>query len=390
MQDENSCEFGNVSNEPFDLHRRMMSNEGKHVWSVEMTDSVMKRDPLFYKKWAYDYGVVLKGVEAVWRNTQEQKYFDYIKTNLDVFINADGTIWGYELEEFNIDHVNNGKQLLLLYTQTGDERYKKAANLLREQLRRHPRTSAGGFWHKKIYPHQMWLDGLYMGSPFYAEYAKMFGEPEAFDEIANQFILMNKYARDNKTGLLYHGWDESREQRWANPETGCSPNFWGRAMGWYAMAIVDVLDYFPGQHPQRGAIIDIFKNMVEALLKVQDQASGVWYQVLDQGGRIGNYLEASASCMFVYAFTKAVRKGYISREYLTAAQKGYDGILTQFIEVNEEGLVNLKWVCMVAGLGNIPYRDGSFQYYISEPVRLNDPKGVGAFILASAEIEHLT
>jgi len=367
-----------------------MSNAGKHVWSVAMTDSVMKRDPLFYKKWAYDYGVVLKGVEAVWRNTQEQKYFDYIKTNLDMFIHADGVIWGYDLEEFNIDYMNNGKQLLLLYTQTGDERYKKAANLLREQLRRHPRTSAGGFWHKKIYPHQMWLDGLYMGAPFYAEYAKMFGEPEAFADIANQFILMNQYARDKNTGLLYHGWDESREQRWANPETGCSPNFWGRAMGWYAMAIVDVLDHFPAQHPQRGAIIDILQNMVDALLKVQDQASGVWYQVLDQGGRIGNYLEASASCMFVYAFTKAVRKGYISREYLTAAQKGYDGILKQFIEVNEEGLVNLKWVCMVAGLGNIPYRDGSFQYYISEPVKLNDHKGVGAFILASAEIEQLT
>ncbi len=369
-----------------------MHNQSNQRWSVRMADSVMEREPLKLKKWgAYDSGVVLKGIEQVWRETKEQKYFDYIKKNVDEYVEADGNIKTYELEEYNIDHINNGKLLLMLYQETGEEKYKKAAYRQREQLKTHPRTSEGGFWHKNIYPHQMWLDGIYMGSPFYAEFAKVFNEPENFDDVAHQVILISKHTRDPKTGLYYHGWDESKGQRWANPETGHSPNFWGRAMGWYVMAIADILDFFPENHPRRNELINIFQGAIEAVIKVQDSVTGLWYQVLDQGNRPGNYHEASASAMFVYAIAKGVRKGYLETKYLDAARKGFEGIINNLIEIDEQGFVNLTQVCSVAGLGQVspeePYRDGSFEYYISEPVVTNDPKGVGAFILASIEME---
>lgn len=369
-----------------------MQNSSNQKWSVRMADSEMIREPLKLKKWgAYDSGVVLKGIEHVWRATNDQKYFDYVKKNVDEYVEEDGNIRTYDLAEYNIDQINNGKLLLMLYQETGIEKYKKAAYLQREQLKTHPRTSEGGFWHKKIYPHQMWLDGIFMGGPFYAEFAKVFNEPEIFDDVALQVTLIAKHTKDPKTGLFYHGWDESKQQKWANPETGCSPNFWGRAMGWYAVAIVDILDFLPENHPRRQEIIRIFQELVDAVLKVQDQTTGLWYQVLDQGGREGNYHEASASAMFVYAIAKAVRKGYLAKEYLTAARKGYDGIIKNLIKVDDQGLVNLTQICSVAGLGRVlptaPYRDGSFEYYISEPVVTNDPKGVGAFILASIEME---
>ncbi|HVQ36331.1 MAG TPA: glycoside hydrolase family 88 protein [Pyrinomonadaceae bacterium] len=337
-------------------------------------------------KWSYDQGVVLKGMEALWYATGDGKYFNYIRQGMDHYVNADGTIRTYRLDEFNIDHVNNGKVLLLLYKVTGQEKYRKAAALLREQLKTHPRTSEGGFWHKKIYPSQMWLDGLYMGEPFYAEYAATFHEDAAFDDIAKQFKLMEVHSRDSKTGLLYHGWDESKQQRWANPTTGRSPNFWGRAMGWYAMALVDTLDHFPEQHPQRGELLAILKRLATAVEKYQDQKSGLWYQVLDKGGAKGNYLESSAACMFVYALAKGVHRGYLPAAYLKVARKGYQGISKEFIQADGQG-VDLKGTVSVAGLGGNPYRDGSYEYYLSEKVITNDPKGVGAFLLASVEME---
>jgi unsaturated rhamnogalacturonyl hydrolase len=358
-------------------------------WSVKMADSVLRRHSPYSDRWCYEYGVVLKALEQVWLETGQQKYYDYIKENVDRFVDHAGNIRTYRLDEYNLDQINAGKILFPLYLTTGDEQYKKAAYLLREQLKRHPRTSEGGFWHKQIYPHQMWLDGIYMAAPFYAEFAKTFGRPEAFDDVAHQIILIARHTRDPRTGLLYHGWDESKSQKWANPETGCSPNFWGRAMGWYAMGIVDVLDHLPQDHPEREMIVAILGSMILALSKVQDQSTGLWYQVLDQSSREGNYLEASASCMVVYAMAKGIRNGYLDRQYLDLARRGYQGILEHFIEIDDGGLVNLKQICSVAGLGGTPYRDGSFDYYISEPVVTNDYKGVGPFMLASVEVERL-
>jgi len=365
-------------------------------WSERMTETVMQLwpDSMALKagqpaKWIYDQGLILKGIEKVWLRSGNGKYFDYIKKSMDFFVNKEGVIRTYKQADYNIDNVTPGRNLLLLYDVLEDEKYRKAAATLREQLKNHPRTKEGGFWHKKIYPWQMWLDGLYMGEPFYAEYATRFNEPAAFDDIANQFIWMEQHARDAKTGLLYHAWDESKEQRWANKTTGQSPHFWGRAMGWYGMALVDVLELFPAAHPKRTALINILKRYITAIKKVQDKNTGVWWQILDKGNTKGNYLEASASSMFVYAMAKAVRLGYIPASEITTVKKAYAGVLKTFVTV-DNGTANLNRVCQVAGLGGNPYRDGSFEYYISEPIITNDPKGLGAFILAASEMETLT
>ena len=339
-------------------------------------------------KWSYDMGVVLKGFEGLWMNTGDVKYYNAILQKIDYFVKDDGSIKGYEKEEYNIDHVNNGKLVLLLYRVTGKEKYKKAADLLRSQLATHPRTKEGGFWHKKIYTNQMWLDGLYMGAPFYAEYAMLFHEDTVFNDVANQFIWMEKHARDSKTGLLYHAWDESKTQQWANKSTGTSPLFWGRAMGWYADALVDALDYFPATHPKRKALIEILNRLVNAVEKQQDKTTGLWYDVMNYSGpgKEKNYFEASASSQFVYAIAKGVRKGYLPSAKMAIAKKGYDGLVKRFIK-EENGQTNLHGTVKVSGLGGKPYRDGSFNYYMSEDVIVNDAKGIGAFLLAGNEIE---
>jgi unsaturated rhamnogalacturonyl hydrolase len=338
-------------------------------------------------RWSYEQGVVLKGMERAWKQTGDQKYFDYIRQIMDLYVNEDGTIRTYRVEEFNLDNIQLGRMLLFLYGETKQEKYRKAADLLREQLRKHPRTSEGGFWHKQIYPSQMWLDGLYMAEPFYAEYAKMFHDDAAFDDIAKQFILSETHTRDVKTGLLYHGWDESKKQRWADPTTGRSPNFWGRAMGWYGMALVDTLDYFPKTHPKRNELIAILNRLAVAVAKYQDPKTGLWYQVVDKSGAKGNYFESSAAAMFVYALAKGVHQKYLPASYLKVAQKGYRGMLDQFVETKADGLVDYKGTVSVAGLGGNPYRDGSYEYYLSEKVITNDPKGFGAFLQAAAEME---
>ncbi|MFZ5988746.1 MAG: glycoside hydrolase family 88/105 protein [Bacillota bacterium] len=355
----------------------------------KMAESVMMRHSKYKDYWCYELGLILKALEAVWKKTGNQKYFKYIKDTMDRFVDPHGNIDSYDTGELNLDHVNPGKILLFLYNETQDKKYKKAADLLRNQLRRQPRNLRGGFWHKRIYPHQMWLDGVYMSSPYYAQYCMMFNEPCTFDDVANQVNLLWEHARDPKTGLLYHAWDESKGMKWADDITGCSPHFWGRAMGWYAMALVDILDYFPETHDKRENIIDIFRSLSASLILVQDKSSGVWYQVVDKGTKSGNYLEASASCMFAYAIAKGIRKGYLDASFVEAAKKAYDGIIKQFVEVDEKGFVNLNNVCSVAGLGGNPYRDGSFTYYISEPVAANDYKGYGPLILASVEMESL-
>jgi unsaturated rhamnogalacturonyl hydrolase len=358
-----------------------------HAWSVRMADSVIKRHTPAAAQWHYEHGLMLLAIERVWQATQEARFWNHVKDTVDLFIEPDGAIRSYNLEEYNLDQINHGRVLFPLYRITGQERYRRAIMRLRQQLDSHPRTHSGGFWHKQIYPYQMWLDGLYMAGPFYAEFGRTFDEPAAFDDIAHQISLIEQHTRDPNTGLLYHAWDESRRQRWANPQTGCSPHFWGRAIGWYAMAIVDVLDYFPEHHARRAEIIAIFGRLAAALARVQDTATGLWYQVLDQGERAGNYPEASASCMFTYAIAKAVRKGYLPADQLAIARSGYQGILRDLITVDQQGLVTLERVCAVAGLGGSPYRDGSYEYYVAEPVRSNDYKGVAPFIMASLELE---
>ncbi len=263
------------------------------------------------------------------------------------------------------------------------------------QLDDQPRTFDGGFWHKLRYTNQMWLDGIYMAEPFYAAMGRYFIKPDkAYDEVAKQIRLIDEHTYDAKSGLNYHGWDAAKIQPWANPATGCSSNFWGRALGWYAMALVDVLDYFPTNHPARPQIIATLQRLAVGVVKFQDAKTGLWWQVMDQGGRKGNYLEATASAMFVYALAKGVNCGYLSRDYVPAIEKGYAGIITNLIQPDGQNSWSLTHCCQVAGLGGSPsngkMRDGSFDYYIGEPVVKNDLKGVGPFILAGIELQQLS
>ncbi len=352
--------------------------------------SAMERHSAYMDKYCYELGLILKALEGVWRLTADSKIFEYIKTSMDRFLDEDGHIKGYDMGEMNLDYINPAKIFLLLYKETGNAKYKKAADILRLQIEKQPRTHSGGFWHKRIYPHQMWLDGVYMSSPFYSEYAAMFHEPDAFDTIAHQALLLWEHARDQHTGLLYHAWDESRGMKWADDVTGCSPNFWGRSIGWYFMALTDTLDYFPAEHAKRQDIIHIIKSLSMSILAVQDEESGVWYQVLDKKNEKGNYKEASASCMFVYSLAKAIRMGYIDKSFIPGVEKGFLGILKHLTQKDEQGYINLSNVCSVAGLGGYPYRDGSVEYYVNEPVATNDYKGYGPFILACTEMELLS
>lgn len=377
------CNCTSIKSTDADIdYAREISNTIMHKWP----DSLSRLDGKS-AGWSYDIGLYLEAISNVYARTGEQRYYDYIVKQIDRFILPNDSIRYYTRDSYNIDYVRNGKILLYLYEKTTDKKYQDAAKYVRQQLYTHPRTSEGGFWHKKVYPHQMWLDGLYMGQPFYAHYSKIFGETENFTDIARQFTLMEKHARDERTGLLHHAWDERREQKWADKQTGKSPHFWGRAMGWYGVALVDVLDYFPQDHADRKTLLDILNRYVEAVSKVQDPENGLWYQVLDKGGEKQNYPEASASSMFVYTMMKAVRLGYISAEYGAIAEKGYNGMIKEFIVKGDDGYYHLNGTVMVSGLGGTPYRDGSFAYYMSEPVIQDDPKGMGAFILAANEAQ---
>ncbi len=271
--------------------------------------------------WNYEMGVVLSGFEKLAAVKKDERYLVYAKKIIDHFIAANGEIRTYNLEEYNFDNIPSGRQLLHLYQRTKEEKYKTAAATLYSQLAWQPRNKIGGYWHKLKYPTQMWLDGLYMAQPFAAEYALMFNDAGKFDDIINQFVWMEKKSRDSKTGLLYHGWDESCLQKLANPTTGLSPEFWSRAMGWYMMGLVDVLDYIPVNHKRRPELIATVNRLSAALIKFQDVKEGVWWQVTDKAGKELNYLESSSSAMFLYALSKAARKGYISRAYLPAIKK---------------------------------------------------------------------
>jgi unsaturated rhamnogalacturonyl hydrolase len=360
-------------------------------WSVKFADaSIMRFDSLIHynnapkPRWEYDFAFLGLAIDKL--GNIDKKYSDYMQSYIDYFVDSTGHINEYKIEDYNIDRVNPGKNLIVLYKRTGEEKYKTAIETLVEQMKSHPKTESGGYWHKKIYPWQMWLDGIYMASPFLAQYAKEFNQPEWFDVVTHQIKLIYSKTYDPSTGLLYHAWDESRQQRWCNPETGQSKHFWSRATGWYMMALVDVLDFLPDKHPDRDSIISILKATSEALLKVRDSQTGLWFQVLDMAGEEGNYPEASGSAMFIYAFAKGARKGYLDQKYLETARQAFNSLISNLVKTDEKGLPVLTNVCGGCGLGGNPYREGDYNYYIHEKKVDNDLKGVAPLILAAIEI----
>lgn len=379
----------------------LSSMSSEPSWAVRMVESEIQRNPEAWQldfqpklKWDYCHGLELRAMLYVAAKYNRNDIRDYALSYADTMINADGTIKKYKLTDYSLDRINSGKYLFDVYDLTGEERYKKALDLLRSQFDTHPRNADGGFWHKKIYPHQVWLDGVYMGSPFLAEYAKRYesGEQQATDyaDVINQMVMASYHTYDYKSRLYLHACDVSKQMFWCNPINGQSAHCWGRALGWYAMAIVDNLELLPTDCPDRTKAINILLHIAQQLERYAHKETGLWYQVMDRSGDDGNYLEASASCMFTYALYKGVRIGVLPSHYRKVADKAWQGILDNFIRIDNQGLVNITEVCAVAGLGGKNNRSGDYNYYINEMKRDNDAKAVGPFILAALEVEYLS
>jgi len=364
-------------------------------WSARITASFLARHPdgVTYDsaypaaRWSYEQGLMLRALLRAAEANHDERCRDFVRENLDQYVTAEGEITTYRFDEFQLDNIAPGPALLAVYEATHDERYRKAAAILRAQLRDQPRTTEGGFWHKKIYPAQMWLDGLYMAAPFYVRYGEMFGEPGDARDAVRQFALVEAHCRDPKTGLYYHGWDERRAERWANPVTGCSPAFWGRSMGWLMMALVDVLDELP-PHAQGGDTLRaMLSDLASAILRVRDPRTMLWYQVIDRPDFPGNYPEASASAMFAYAFARGANRGYLDGEYRAAARASFDALTRRMVTVDDRGYVDLHGTAAGTGLGGNPYRDGSAASYCRVPRGTNDIKGYAPLLLAAIELE---
>lgn len=353
-----------------------------HQWPEGRVDTV--KNP---GEWAYEEGVLLDGVTALWRVTGDGRLFNYVKAAVDHSVDASGTIHmadgkPFPVDAHSLDNVEMGRSVLTLYQVLLQPRYYKAASFLHEQVKQQPKTASGGYWHKQIYPNQMWLDGAYMAEPFMAGYAREFGVEGGVDAAAQQLLIMSEHMREPGSGLLRHGWDESKQMGWADKQTGLSPEVWGRAMGWYAMALVDVLEQMPNDDPKRAQLEEDARRTLTAVIRYQDPGSGLWWQVMEKGGQKGNYLEASASCMFVYSIAKGVRLGVLPLSDARAAERGWAGIQKRFVKPDG----TLSGTVKVAGLGGKPYRSGTYEYYIGEPVGDNDAKGVGAYLLAESEM----
>lgn len=343
-------------------------------------------------KWNYTTGLELLAIADAGKAYDRPEFVAYADRYFDTIVQPDGSVLTYKKSKCNLDHVCPGRALFDLYDRTGEARYKMVLDTLYAQLQGQPRNPDGGFWHKEVYPRQMWLDGLYMAEPFYAEYAaRNFSGAEyerAVDDIVNQFVVVAAHTYDPAMGLYRHAYDDSREMFWCDKETGQSAHAWGRAMGWYAMAIVETLQYL-GVDNSTQPMVEILNHIYAVLPKYADPATGMWYQVLDQPGREGNYLESTGSVMFVYAMLKGVRLGYLPAEMGPQAQRLYEQFVRRFVKENPDGTISITDCCAVAGLGGKEMRSGTFEYYISEPVIDNDCKGVGPFIWASMEYDRL-
>lgn len=351
-------------------------------WAKKACDSLMDT----YKagelppahRWHYHQGVFLCGMELLWETVREDRYVEYIQEYVDDLVDEHGNLY-FQRDE--LDAMQAGLLLFNLHERTGQDKYRIAAEKLRNLLLTINQTSEGGFWHKDKYPYQMWLDGLYMAGVFSLKYANAYGETGLRDTVLHQERLMRKHMKDEATGLLYHAWDESRRMPWADPETGCSPEFWSRSLGWYGLALAQFMDLLPADHPGRAELIPVLGDFVEALIRYQDEESGLWYQVVDKGHMSDNWLETSGSCLFVYAIAKAVKLGISGEKALSAAQKGYKGLIS-VLQQDEQGRLILPDICIGTSAGD-------YENYVTRPKVNNDLHGVGALVMACVEMQSL-
>lgn len=359
------------------------STPQRPMWNIEKLNTGLTSE------WNYIDGVMIKAVLEMYAITKKKKYLEFADEFIDYRVHEDGRVDGYVAENYNIDDVNAGKTLFELYDLTEKVKYRKAIELFYHQLLNQPRTIEGNFWHKLIYPSQVWLDGLYMGQPFYMEYETRFNQKKNYSDIFHQFFRVYEILRDKETGLYYHAYDSSRLMFWCDKESGLSSNFWLRALGWYTMALLDTLDVCnpTGYESEYEKLKQIFCELIESMLKYQDK-SGMWYQVVNMGGQDRNYLETSGSSIMAYAIFKGVRLGFLPESYRKYAKKAMEGICAQYLDT-QEGKMSLGGICLVAGLGGKQMRDGSYDYYMSEPIVKDDAKGVGPFLLAYTEMLRL-
>lgn len=349
------------------------------VWNIEKIREGSK------STWNYIDGCMIKAIIELFLITRNHRYLDFADAFTGRFVREDGSIESYDPKEYNLDHVNAGKTLFDLYKLTGKEKYRRAMDTVYSQLKEQPRTSTGNFWHKKIYPHQIWLDGLYMAQPFYMQYEAEYNGCKNCEDSYQQFLQVYGRMRDPLNGLYYHAYDDSRQMFWCDKVTGLSENFWLRAMGWYAMALIDTMEVMPESMAcQKARLNTIYKELIDAMLPYQDQATGMWYQVVNRGGIAPNYLEESGSAIFAYAIMKSVRLHYLPEEYFKYGQKAFDGICSTYLS-EKDGSLQLGGICLVAGLGNTDMREGTFEYYMREPVVENEAKGIAPLILAYIE-----
>ena len=342
--------------------------------------------------WNYIDGCMILALLEIYQTTGEEKYYEFANAFIDHRVREDGSISGYSVDEYNLDNVNAGKTLFALYDINGKEKYRRAIDLIYSQVQTQPRTAEGNFWHKKIYPNQVWLDGMYMAQPFYMEYETRFNGKKNYEDIFGQFHNVIEHMRDPKTGLYYHGYDASRTVFWCDKETGLSQNFWLRALGWYSMALLDTLDKCEvcrECEEEYEYLKQAFVDLTDSMLKLQNE-SGLWYQLPALGGKEPNYLETSGSAIMAYSLLKGVRLGFLPEDYRVYGLKAFRGICNAYLK-EKNGQLSLGGICLVAGLGpaDNPRRDGSFAYYVSEPVVEDDAKGVGPLLLAYTEMRRL-
>ncbi len=376
---------------PFPVYEKQRGNVNdvatKLVQSTLNLYPDVKDFPIYApNRWNYEYSFFLAGSYKLGKKINNQAFIDYPQKWLDSFITDTGFKEGvYNMEEYKLDDVIPARLAIWFHQETGLSKYKAVADTIALQLHRQPKTSDGGYWHKQVYPNQMWLDGVFMGDVFSMQYAQAYDQPEWYDEAVYQIKLIYNHTADSVTGLLYHGWDESINPVWAHPQKGTSPEFWGRAVGWYAMALVECLDYLPHDHPERDDVIDILQKVSSSVIRYQDSKSRLWYQVLDKGDEAGNWIETSCSAMFAYAFAKGYHQGFLDENYLIAAEAAYDALLHQYVYVDDQGNLHLDQTVKIGTL-NPKNSKGDFDYYITTERRINDYKGLASLLFASIEL----
>ncbi len=350
------------------------------IWNIEKIRQGAK------PSWNYIDGCMIKAILELYHIKKNPAYLEFADAFIDYFVREDGSILSYDPKEYNLDNVNAGKTLFDLYKLTGKEKYRKAMDTVYSQLQGQPRTSTGNFWHKLIYPNQVWLDGLYMAQPFYMQYELTFNEGKNCQDSYQQFLTVYDKMRDLRNGLYYHAYDDSRESFWCDKVTGLSDNFWLRALGWYAMALIDTMEVMPeSMKEEKENLGQIYHELIDSMLPYQDEETGMWYQVVNRGGIRPNYLETSGSAIFAYAIMKSVRLGFLDASYFAYGKKAFDGICEKYLS-EKDGELQLGGICLVAGLGNKEMREGTFDYYMREPVVKNEAKGVAPLILAYVEV----